>query len=104
MVNGIKTIPLFFLSSANGTAATEFRGDLIIGGFNKPLSLPSSVAGAPPTSQNAPKAFLGESIMHYDYYHNYDRKWELDLISPQYSFRPPRIFRFSLIECYQMVE
>lgn len=41
MVNGTKTIPLNPLGGATGTAATEFRWDLIMGVFNKPLSSPS---------------------------------------------------------------
>lgn len=63
----------------------------------------SSAAGAPSTTGNTPKAFLGKTILHHSL-HGYGRKRGLDLISSQYSFRPSRVFRFSLIECYQRVE
>lgn len=99
MINGAKTVLLFSISGATGTAATEFRGV----DPGKPLSSSSSVAGAPLTSQNAPKAFLGEGMLHNNL-HNYDRKWELDLISLRYLFLQPRVFRFSLIKFYQIVE
>lgn len=86
MVNGTKTIPLNSLGGATGTAATEFRWDLIMGVFNKPLSSPS-------VSLN-----LSFGRVFYIMTTNYDRKWELDLMFTAIPFRPPRVFRFSLID------
>lgn len=85
MVNGTKTIPLNSLGGATGTAPTEFRWDLIMGVFNKPLSSPS-------VSLN-----LSFGRVFYIMTTNYDRKWELDLMFTAIRFRPPRVFRFSLI-------
>lgn len=86
MVNGTKTIPLNSLGGATGTAATEFRWDLVMGVFNKPLSSPS-------VSLN-----LSFGRVFYIMTTNYDRKWELDLMFTAIPFRPPRVFRFSLID------
>lgn len=69
--------------------------DLVMEGFNTHPSFSSSAAGAPSTSQNAPKPFLEKTILHYSY-HDYGGKWELDLMSSQYSFA---LHGFSAFRC-----
>lgn len=57
-----------------------------MGVLNKPLSSPS-------VSLN-----LSFGRVFYIMTTNYDRKWELDLMFTAIPFRPPRVFRFSLID------